>query len=97
MSDTLEEYDGKLSIDGRNITNLQFADDKDALAEVEQELRSPRRKSQQHLHKILDGDQCRENQPDNKQCLWHPDRDKGKKAEAGHCNKLQVPWSSCFR
>ena len=22
---------------------------------------------------------------------------KGIKAEAGYCNKLQVPWSSCFR
>ena len=38
MSDTLEEYDGKVSIDGRNITNLRFADDIDALAEEEQEL-----------------------------------------------------------
>ena len=33
MSDALEEDDGKVSIGGRNITNLQFADDIDALAE----------------------------------------------------------------
>ena len=33
MSDTLEEHDGKVSIGGRNITNLRFADDIDALAE----------------------------------------------------------------
>ena len=38
MSDALEEHDGKVSIGGRNITNLQFADDSDALAEEEQEL-----------------------------------------------------------
>ena len=40
MSDTLEEHDGKVtgSIGSRNITNLQFADDIDALAEEEQEL-----------------------------------------------------------
>ena len=38
MPDALEEYDGKVSIDGRNITNLRFADDVDALAEEEQEL-----------------------------------------------------------
>ena len=25
------------------------------------------------------------------------ERDKGKGAEVGHCNKLQVPWSSCFK
>ena len=38
MSDALEEHDGKISIGGRNIISLQFADDIDALAEEEQEL-----------------------------------------------------------
>ena len=38
MSDALEEHDGKISIGGRNITNLRFADDIDAVAEKEQEL-----------------------------------------------------------
>ena len=38
MSDALEEHDGKVSIGGRNITDLRFADDIDALAEEEQEL-----------------------------------------------------------
>ena len=38
MSDALEEHDGKVSIGGRIITNLRFADDIDALAEEEQEL-----------------------------------------------------------
>ena len=38
MSNALEEHDGKVSIGGRNITNLWFADDTDALAEEEQEL-----------------------------------------------------------
>ena len=33
MSDALEEYDGKVSIGGRNITNLRFADDINAQAE----------------------------------------------------------------
>ena len=33
ISDALEEHDGKVSMGGRNITNLQFADDIDALAE----------------------------------------------------------------
>ena len=35
MSDALEEHDGKVSIGGRNITNLRFANDIDALAEEE--------------------------------------------------------------
>ena len=38
MPDALEEHDGKVSIGGRNITNLRFADDIDDLAEEEQEL-----------------------------------------------------------
>ena len=38
MSDALEEHDVQVSIGGRNITNLLFADDIDALAEEEQEL-----------------------------------------------------------
>ena len=38
MSDALEEHDGKVSIGGRNITNLRFADDIAALAEEDQEL-----------------------------------------------------------
>ena len=37
-ADVLEEHDGKVSIGGRNITNLRFADGIDALAEEEQEL-----------------------------------------------------------
>ena len=32
MSGALEEHDGKVSIGGRNITSLRFANDKDALA-----------------------------------------------------------------
>ena len=38
MSDALEEHDGKVSIGGRSITKLRFADDIDALAEKEEEL-----------------------------------------------------------
>ena len=38
MSDALEEHNGKVSIGGRNITNLRFADGIGALAEEEQEL-----------------------------------------------------------
>ena len=36
--DALVEYDGKVSLCGRTIINLQFADEIDALAEEEQEL-----------------------------------------------------------
>ena len=38
LTDALEEHDGKVSIGGRNITNLRFTDDIDALAKEENEL-----------------------------------------------------------
>ena len=38
MPDAPEERDGKVSINGRIITNLRFAADIDTLAEAEQEL-----------------------------------------------------------
>ena len=38
MSDVLAEYDGKVTIGDRNITNLRFVDDIGVLAEEEQEL-----------------------------------------------------------
>ncbi len=38
MSDVLEEHEATLSIAGRTITNLRFADDIDGLACSEQEL-----------------------------------------------------------
>ena len=36
--DALKEHEGKVSIGGRNITHLLFADDTDAQAEEEQEV-----------------------------------------------------------
>ena len=38
MSEALKEYDGKVSIGGRAITNLWFADDIDALDKGKQEI-----------------------------------------------------------
>ena len=38
LSDALEEHGRRVSIGGRNITNLELADDIDALAEEGQEL-----------------------------------------------------------
>ena len=38
LSDALGEHDGKVCIEGRTITCLQFADDIDTTAEEEQEL-----------------------------------------------------------
>ena len=38
MTDALEDHEGTVSIGGRTITNLRFADDTDGLAEEEEEL-----------------------------------------------------------
>ena len=38
MTDALEDHEGTVSIGGRTITNLRFADDMDRLAEEEEEL-----------------------------------------------------------
>ena len=51
MTDALEEHNRKVSMGGRNNTNLRFADDIDAVAEEEQGLEAlaePR----QNLHKV---------------------------------------------
>ena len=40
MSDALEKHDGKVRIGGRIFTNVRFANDNDALAEEEQELKA---------------------------------------------------------
>ena len=37
MTDALENHEGTVSIEGRTITNLRFADDIDGLAAEEQE------------------------------------------------------------
>ena len=38
MTDALEDHEGTVSIEGRTITNLRFADDFDGLAGEEEEL-----------------------------------------------------------
>ena len=97
MSDALEEHDGTFSIGGRNITNLRFADDIDALAEEEQELEV----LVESLDKTCTRDKMEISAEKTKlmtnSAMASRERDKGKRAEVGHCNKLQVLWSSCFR
>ena len=96
ISDALKEHEGKVSIGGRNITHLLFADDTDAQAEEEQAVEA--------LNESLDKTCTRyqlEIRAEKTKLMtkrqWHPQKHKGKRAEAGHCNKLQVSWSSCFR
>ena len=48
MTNALEDYEGTVSIEGRAITNLRFADDIDGLAGKEKELA----KLVEHLDKV---------------------------------------------
>ena len=49
--------------------------------------------SQQSLHSLRHGDQCREDQADGEQHRWHQHTDQNN-GLAWDCHKLQVPWLS---
>ena len=97
MPYALEEHDGKISIGGKNITSLRFADDIDALAEEEQELEA--------LVESLDKTCTRykmEISAEKTKLMSNSTNGiqreiKVKRAEAGYCNKFQGPRSNCFR
>ena len=77
MTDALEDHEGTVSIGGRTITNLRFADDIDDLAREKEEL-AKLVVSLQSLHSLRHGDQCREDQADDKQHQWNQHRDQSK-------------------
>ena len=59
MSDALEDHGRTVSIVGRNITNLEFADDIDAQAEEEQELKTLVESLDKTSTRYkMEGDQC---------------------------------------
>ena len=96
MCDALEEYDGKVSLGGRNINNLRFANGMDALAEAEQELEA----LIESLDKTCTKFKMEISAEKNKLMTNGANgiqRDNDKWAEAGYCNKFQVPWSNCFK
>ena len=66
MTNALEDHESTINIGGRTITNLRFSDDIDGLAGEEEELAN----LVERLDKAstdLHGDQCREDQADDKQ------------------------------
>ena len=95
MPAALEEHAGKVSISGRNITNLRFADDIDALAEKEQKLKA----LVESLYKTYTRRKIEISADKTKLMPNYANyiqrEIKIKRAETG--NKLQVPRSCCFR
>ena len=82
MTDALEDNEGTVSIGGRTITNLRFADDIDGLAGEEEELANLVQRLDKSLHSLRHGDQCREDQADETQHQWHQHRDQSEWTEA---------------
>ena len=83
------------SIGGRAITNLRFAEDINGLAGEEGRTGKISWASRQSLHSLRHGDQCREDQADDKQHQWHQHKDQNKWTEAWDYHSLQVPGLSC--
>ena len=78
--DTLEDHEGTVSIGGRTITNVRFADDVYGLAVEEKEL--TKLVGRQSRHSLRHGDQCQEDQAGDKQHQWHQHRDQSEWTEA---------------
>ena len=83
MTDALEDHEGTVSIGGRTSTNLRFADDIDGLAGDEEELANlVERLDKASTAYGRHGDQCREDQANDKQHQWHQHRDQSEWTEA---------------
>ena len=82
MTDILEDHEGTVDFEGRTITDLRFADDINGLAGEEEELAKLDERLDKALHSLRHGDQCREDQADDKQHLWHQHRDQSEWTEA---------------
>ena len=96
LSDALEEHGRTVSIVGRNITNLEFADDIDAQAEEEQELKKPELRV---LIKPAQGIGWREISAEKTRLMTNSVNGilREIKGRIWVLYKLHVPQSSCFR
>ena len=81
MTDDLENHKGTVSIGGRTITNLRFADYIDGLAGEEELANLVERLDKASTAYGMD-DQCREDKADDKQHQWHQHRDQSEWTEA---------------
>ena len=70
-----KDHEGTVSIGGKTITNLRFADDIDGLARKGRRTGKFSGASGQSLHSLRHGGQCPEGQDDDKQHQWHQHRD----------------------
>ena len=93
MADALEEHDGKISLGSKNITNLQLANDIDALAEEQQELEA----LVESFNKTCTKYKIEISAEKTKLMTNKPERDQDEMTDAGDRSQLQEPRSSCFK
>ena len=74
----LQDHEATVSIGGRTITNLCFADDIDGLAGEEEEMANLVERLDKAFTAYGMKIQCREDQADDKQHQWHQHRDQSK-------------------
>ena len=91
MSDALDEHDGKVSIGGRNITKLRFADDIHALVEEEQELEALVESLDKICTRYRITISAEKTRVMTSTANGIQREIKEKTAEAGYCYRLQVP------
>ena len=98
MSDALEEHNRKVSISGRNINNLRFADDIDTVAEEEQELEALVESLDKTCtrYKMEISAEKTKLMTNSANGIQTEIKVKDRSRVSGR-NKLQVSWNSCFR
>ena len=77
VSDAQEVHDGMVSIGGRTVTNLRFADGIDALTEEEQELEALCESLDKTCTRYKTEISAEKNQTNDKHRQWHPEGDHG--------------------
>ena len=82
MTDALEDHEGTVSIEGRTITNLRFADDIDGSAGEKEELTNLVERLDKACTAYSIEIKCREDQAHDKQQQWHQHKDQSEWTEA---------------
>ena len=77
MSNALIEHDGKVSIGGRTITNLPFADGIHAITEKKQELEALVESLDKTCTTYKMDVSAEKTKTNDKQRQWHPEGDQG--------------------
>ena len=91
ICEALDDHKGSVSIEGRLITNFRLADDIVVNADEEGETGVlVDRSSRYNRHKVQNGDWSRQDESDDKQPKWLPERDQYKRSETRSSGELAI-------